>query len=233
MLCFCCHFLLKNNHRHDPSDNVLGSVCLICLFFFVFLVDRWVHKYPQWPHYVLLLHCRRFAPICAGSKNGFCCSFFGKQTQELNHGYSISLRSRLSTISLVERSMQNVLMGCVYDMTCVDGLWTFATCVDYLLCLCVPCQFAEQRTFTFAKPFDIVGDQAVQRSERADCASSTALVYVQILVTHPKMFHRKINCTELVAWQIRIQWLYKYISQQNPISWFASVNFIKFHHVTA
>ena len=61
------------------------------------------------PHYVLLLHCRRFAPIYAGSKSGFCCSSLA--TQELNHGYSISLRSRLSTICLVERSMQNVLRG--------------------------------------------------------------------------------------------------------------------------
>lgn len=73
------------------------------------------------PHYVLLLHCRRFAPIYAGSKNGFCCSSLA--TQELNHGYSISLRSRLSVNYLFGGTIHaECVEGCVDDMTCVDGL---------------------------------------------------------------------------------------------------------------
>lgn len=154
------------------------------------------------PHYVLLLHCSRFAPICAGSKNGFCCSSLANKL--------ISLRSRLSTISLVERSMQNVLMG-------VFMTWHALMVFEHLphvalvsIIFMFVCSLPVCRTthFHICKTIWYCRRPGSATAERADCASSTALVYVQILVTNPKMFHRKINCTELVAWQIRIQWLY-------------------------
>ena len=117
------------------------------------------------PHYVLLLHCSRFAPICAGSKNGFCCS-------------SLANKPKSWTMATVFPSGVDCQLFLWWNDPCRmcwwvclwhDMRWWSLNICHMLrllvlsLCLCVPCQFAEQRTFTFAKPFDIVGDQAVQR----------------------------------------------------------------------
>jgi len=158
------------------------------------------------PHYVLLLHCRRFAPICAGSKNGFCCS-------------SLANKPKSWTMATVFPSGVDCQLFLWWNDPCRmcwwvclwhDMRWWSLNICHMLIIFMFVCSLPVCRTthFHICKTIWYCRRPGSATAERADCASSTALVYVQILVTHPKMFHRKINCTELVAWQIRIQWLY-------------------------